>query len=65
MEDLRRILKETGCEEDRIRMILELKDEEQLKELKKQRCLLLEQVHEKQRKIDRLDDLIRKKGIKQ
>ena len=64
MEDLRRILKDTGCEEDRIRMILDLKEEEQLKELKKQRCILLEQIHEEQRKIDRLDDLIRKKGIK-
>ena len=64
MEDLRRILKDTGCEEDRIRMILDLREEEQLKELRKQRCILLEQIHEEQRKIDRLDDLIRKKGIK-
>lgn len=65
MEDLKRILKDTGCEEDRIRMILDLREEEQLKELRKQRCILLEQIHEEQRKIDRLDDLIRKKGIKQ
>jgi len=64
MEDLKRILKDTGCEEDRIRMILDLREEEQLKELRKQRCILLEQIHEEQRKIDRLDDLIRKKGIK-
>ncbi len=57
-----------GCEEEQIERILDLlsagMQEDVLCQLKKQRCVCMEQLHENQRKVDQLDRLIReqKKG---
>lgn len=57
-----------GCETDQIDRILDLMSagmrEDVLCQLKKQRCVCMEQLHENQRKVDQLDRLIReqKKG---
>lgn len=52
-----------GCETDQIERILGLLSagmrEDVLCQLKKQRCVCMEQLHENQRKVDRLDRLIR------
>jgi len=60
MNDLKETLMEIGCEQKTAELIGELQGRELLKELKKQRSLQLSKIHEEQRKIDRLDDLIRK-----
>lgn len=60
MNDLKEILLDAGCDETAIQALQNLQGKELLKELKKKRCLQLEKLHEEQRKIDRLDDLIRK-----
>lgn len=55
-------LKDAGCERDTIENFMEYAKEdkvgEQLKLLVKHRCLLLDKVHEEQKKIDCLDYLI-------
>ena len=52
-----------GCETDQIDRILDLMSagmrEDVLCQLKKQRCVCMEQLHENQRKVDQLDRLIR------
>ncbi len=55
-------LKDAGCSENEADRICGLyaagKHEETLKRLKLQRCVLIEEMHESQRMIDRLDRLI-------
>ena len=60
MNGLKEILLDAGCDEKTIEVMKGLQGKELLKELKKRRCLQLEKLHEEQRKIDRLDYLIRK-----
>ena len=61
MNDLKTDLLNTGLNEEKIDLFLKLEGKELLNELKKQRALQLEKIHEEQRKIDRLDYLIRRK----
>lgn len=67
-EQWRHTLEAAGCETDQIDRILDLMSagmrEDVLCQLKKQRCVCMEQLHENQRKVDQLDRLIReqKKG---
>lgn len=57
-------LKDAGCKEDVIKRFMnyamEGKLKQQLKLLAKHRCLLLDEIHEEQKKIDCLDYLIYK-----
>ncbi len=61
MNDLKTDLLNAGLNEEKIDLFLKLEGKELLNELKKQRALQLEKIHEEQRKIDRLDYLIRRK----
>lgn len=61
MNDLKTDLLNAGLKEEKIDLFLKLEGKELLNELKKQRALQLEKIHEEQRKIDRLDYLIRRK----
>ncbi len=67
-EQWRQTLAAAGCGAGQIERILGLlsagMQEDVLCQLKKQRCVCMEQLHENQRKVDQLDRLIRaqKKG---
>ncbi len=61
MNDLKTDLLNAGLNEEKIDLFLKLEGKELLNELKKQRAIQLEKIHEEQRKIDRLDYLIRRK----
>ena len=67
-EQWRQTLAAAGCEEMQIERILDLLSagmrEDVLCQLKKQRCMCMEELHAHQRKVDLLDQLIRaqKKG---
>lgn len=61
MNDLREDLISAGIDEEAIEAFLHLQGVDLLKQLKRQRCLQLEKIHEEQQKIDRLDYLIRRK----
>ena len=56
-------LSDAGCNEDtaaRIRSLYESGSyEEMLHQMKKARCMLIDQMHESQRRVDRMDFLIR------
>ncbi len=64
MSDLKKDLAQTSCSDQDISRIICLQGEELIRELRKQRSLLLEKIHEDQRKIDRLDHLIRERKLK-
>ena len=55
MNDLREDLISAGIDEEAIEAFLHLQGADLLKQLKRQRCLQLEKIHEEQQKIDRLD----------
>ena len=63
-EALKAGLEETGTDNDIIRLAVELyrcgQDNDLVKLLKAQRCDLVEEMHESQRKVDRIDYLIRR-----
>ena len=63
-EDTRiQALRDAGCSREAAERILLLQEAgnsgEALRQMKKQRCLLIERMHESQRKVDRMDLLIR------
>ena len=64
MNDLKEDLLSVGIDEEAIEAFLHLQSADLLKQLKRQRCLQLEKIHEEQQKIDRLDYLIRRKERK-
>lgn len=52
-------LKNIGMSGDEIQMLIKKKDEkEQMLQLRKYRCFLLEEIHEKQKALDKLDYII-------
>ena len=61
-EQLLQGLSDAGCSEearDRICTLLEAgNDQEMLRQMKKQRCELVDEMHECQRRVDRMDYLI-------
>ena len=70
-EQLRQGLRDSGCTEDAAAMICSLCSAgdyaQMFRQMKKQRCALVEEMHESQKKVDRMDYLIRlqEKLIKQ
>ena len=62
-EQLIQGLSDAGCNEDTAAMIGSLYEagsyEEALHQMKKARCMLIDQMHESQRRVDRMDFLIR------
>lgn len=62
MEHLAQGLTDAGCSEEAIRGICTLYQAgdypEMLRQMKKQRCMLMDAMHESQRKVDRMDYLI-------
>ena len=61
MNDLKEDLISVGIDEETIEAFLHLQGADLRKQVKRQRCLQLEKIHEEQQKIDRLDYLIRRK----
>ena len=65
-ETLRQILHGAGCTEQDVTRILALQEagrqEDVLSQLKKQRCACMQQLHEQQKQVDRLDRLIREQA---
>ena len=63
LEQIRLILRDAGCTEDEIRDALRIYQSEDakslLRQLRKCRCRRMEELHESQRRVDRLDYLIR------
>ena len=63
LEQIRLILRDAGCTEDEIRDALRIYQSEDAKsllwQLRKCRCRRMEELHESQRRVDRLDYLIR------
>ena len=64
IEELMQGLKDSGCSEEaaaRICCLCSAGDyKEMLRQMKKQRCALVEKMHESQKKVDRMDYLIYK-----
>ena len=64
-EQLIQGLSDAGCSEEAAERIGSLYEtgsyDEMLHQMKIQRCVLVDQMHESQRKVDRMDFLIRKK----
>ena len=66
MDDVRmkQSLHDAGCDESLAQEIIRLYQDGRIKEallkMKKDRCRLMDQLHESGRKIDRMDDLIRR-----
>ena len=62
-EQLMQGLSDAGCSGEMAEKIGVLYDsgsyEEMLRQMKKQRCFLIDEMHESQRKVDRMDFLIR------
>jgi hypothetical protein len=63
--EIRNVLTKIGCTNEEITKISQMDhDEDRLTALKKQRCLLMDELHECGKKIDVLDQLIRKEKTK-
>ena len=66
MDDVRmkQSLRDAGCDEPLVQEIIRLYQDGRIKEallkMKKDRCRLMDQLHESGRKIDCMDDLIRR-----
>ena len=62
--DLTRLLTDAGCSDDAAQRIVGLYEgghaDEVLREMRRQRCILIDQMHESQRQVDRMDLLIRR-----
>ena len=65
-ETLKQILQDAGCTEQDVLRILALQEagrnEDVLCQLRKRRCVCMQQLHEQQRQVDRLDRLIREQA---
>ena len=63
IEEIRRILSDSGCQEGVLEKILRMWEEGDKKDalwlMKRDRCRLMEEMHDKGRKVDCLDLLIR------
>ena len=61
-EQLMQGLKDSGCSDEAAKRICSLCSagdyEEMLRQMKKQRCALVEEMHESQKRVDRMDYLI-------